>query len=201
MNQPPVLLFDIMSTVVYDPIHKELPGFFGLTLDEFFRAAEPRSWIAFELGEIDERECMSCFFRDRRTFDVDAFKGMLFETYRFVDEGMEPLLADLNRRGFAIHALSNYPPWYRLIEDKLSLSRYLSWSFVSCEIGVRKPDPTIYEAACSQLSVSPESAIFVDDRETNCRAARAVGLHAVQFSSSDKLRLELEALITSKFNP
>ena len=35
----PQLLFDIMSTVVYDPIFAEIPGFFGLTLAEFFAAA------------------------------------------------------------------------------------------------------------------------------------------------------------------
>ncbi|MEL6338828.1 MAG: HAD family phosphatase [Myxococcota bacterium] len=192
MSQP-VLLFDIMSTVVYDPIHKELPGFFGLTLDEFFRAAEPRSWIAFELGEIDEHECMSRFFRDRRAFDVEAFKDMLLDTYCFIDAGMEPLLAELKEQGLAIHALSNYPPWYRLIEKKLALSRYLSWSFVSCEIGLRKPDPAIYQSACSRLDVSHEQAVFIDDRAVNCDAARDVGLHTFRFSDSQQLRRDLEA--------
>lgn len=51
--------------------------------------------------------------------------------YNYID-GMQPLLARLNAAGFTLHAMSNYPVWYRLIEDKLQLSRYLHWTFLSC---------------------------------------------------------------------
>ena len=54
------------------------------------------------------------------------------EHYAFID-GMEPLLARLSGAGYALHAMSNYPVWWRNIEDKLRLSRYLEWTFVSCE--------------------------------------------------------------------
>jgi len=49
------------------------------------------------------------------------------------------LLHELYAGGVPLHALSNYPRWYQLIEDRLELSRYLRWSFVSCLIGMRKP--------------------------------------------------------------
>lgn len=45
---------------------------------------------------------------------------------------MEPLLARLAAAGVPMHAFSNYPAWWRLIEGKLGLSRYLEWTFVSC---------------------------------------------------------------------
>ena len=37
---------------------------------------------------------------------------------------MRPLLESLAERGFELHALSNYPSWYRLVEQKLELSKY-----------------------------------------------------------------------------
>lgn len=46
---------------------------------------------------------------------------------------MEDLLARLNTAGYELHALSNYPSWWRIIEDKLQPSRYLRWTFISCE--------------------------------------------------------------------
>lgn len=51
-------------------------------------------------------------------------------SYRYL-EGMEDLLARLSKGGYEIHALSNYPMWWRIIEEQLKLSRYLSWTFIS----------------------------------------------------------------------
>jgi hypothetical protein len=52
--------------------------------------------------------------------------------YEYVD-GMQPLLARLSAAGVAMHAMSNYPSWWRHVEAKLQVSRYLPWTFVSCE--------------------------------------------------------------------
>lgn len=52
--------------------------------------------------------------------------------YSYVD-GMQQLLARLEGAGYSIHAMSNYPEWWRHIEAKLRLSTYLHWTFISCE--------------------------------------------------------------------
>lgn len=52
-------------------------------------------------------------------------------SYRYLD-GMESLMARLQAAGYELHAITNYPIWYKLIEDKLQVSRYLRWSFISC---------------------------------------------------------------------
>jgi hypothetical protein len=31
-----------------------------------------------------------------------------------------------------MHVVSNYPVWFQWIEEKLELSRYLEWTFISC---------------------------------------------------------------------
>ncbi len=111
--------------------------------------------------------------------------------YRWL-EGMEELVADLRRAGASLHALSNYSPWYRLIEERLAVSRYVAWSFVSCDTGVRKPDPQAYLGPARALGVDPADCVFVDDREANCRAARAVGMDAIRFRGAGDLRTELE---------
>lgn len=52
--------------------------------------------------------------------------------YRWM-EGVEELLLDLGRQGVEMHIITNYPVWYKRIEAKLAVSRFLPWSFVSCE--------------------------------------------------------------------
>ncbi len=187
MTHPSVLLLDVMGTLVHDPFHEEMPAFFGMTLRELIEQKHPSAWVRFEHGELTEDELIASFFADGRSFDGPAFIGMLRAAYRFLD-GVEPLLAELAAREVPMHALSNYPCWYQLIEDELRLSRYVKWSFVSCETGVRKPDPDAYLAASRALSVDPARCLFVDDRETNCEAARGVGMDALVFTSAADLR-------------
>jgi len=46
----------------------------------------------------------------------------------------------------------------------------------SCEVGVRKPDPAIYELACRRIGSDPSRTIFVDDHAGNVAGARRAGL-------------------------
>ena len=104
---------------------------------------------------------------------------------------MEALLSDLRAVGTSMHAFSNYPVWYQLIERRLHLSQFLEWTFVSCRIGVRKPDPAAYRCVLEELGLSPDQLVFVDDRESNCEAARQVGITAVRFEGAESLREQL----------
>ncbi|MAG30145.1 MAG: hypothetical protein CL908_04525 [Deltaproteobacteria bacterium] len=50
----------------------------------------------------------------------------------------------------------------------------------SSEIGIRKPDPRIFEIALQKLGgVSPERALFIDDFQGNLVAAEAMGIRCV----------------------
>jgi HAD superfamily hydrolase (TIGR01509 family) len=104
---------------------------------------------------------------------------------------MEELLADLRASGCTMHAFSNYPVWYELVEQRLGLSRFLEWTFVSCRTGLRKPDPAAYRSVVEELGIPAEHFVFVDDRESNCEAARQSGMGSVKFEGADSLRAYL----------
>ena len=192
-GRAPVLLLDVMGTLVRDPFFEEMPAFFGLTLKELLAVKHPTAWVEFEHGIIDEEACMSRFFLDQRAFDVAAFKAHVAGGYEYLP-GIEPLLAWYCDRGVEMHTLSNYTPWYSLIEERLALSRYVPWTFVSCRTGVRKPDPEAYLGAARTLGRPASSCVFVDDRCDNVEAAWSVGMPGVIFESADALRRDLAAV-------
>jgi len=66
---------------------------------------------------------------------------------------------------------------------------------ISAEVGMMKPDPRIYQLALERLKVEPGEAVFVDDFAINVEGARAVGMHAVQFTAPDKMAEELNRLL------
>lgn len=186
----PVVLFDVMGTLVHDPFFVEIPRFFGTDLRTLVNHKHPTSWVDFELGTIDEAELGRTFFADERVLDVIALKAALVSAYRWLP-GIEDLLVQLKANDIEMHVLSNYPCWYELIEAKLGVSRYLPWTFVSCHTGSRKPDPAAYTGAAAQLGRSCDACLFVDDRALNCRGAHAVGMHAIEFTDADSLGREL----------
>ncbi len=185
-----VLLWDVMGTLVHDPFFAEMPEFFGMSFDAMLAAKHPTAWVEFEVGQRTESEFLSDFFADRRAFDHRGFVDAVRSAYRWLP-GMEALLKDLRAAGFSMHAFSNYPVWYQLIEERLGLSRFLDWTFVSCRTGLRKPDPAAYARVLRELRVPAKDLVFVDDRDRNCEAARAGGMDAVRFEDAESLRAYL----------
>ncbi len=178
MSDRPILLLDVMGTLVTEPFEVDVPKFFGVSLEELIEVKDRSAWIEFEHGRIDEDEYCARFFSDGRGLDKAAFKAMMHASYDWMD-GVESLLGELQAAGYSMHALSNYSSWYELIEDKLTPSRFLEWTFVSCRTGVRKPDPEAYLGAARALGVEPSRCLFVDDRGKNTQAALDAGMQAI----------------------
>ena len=68
----------------------------------------------------------------------------------------------------------------------------------SSEVGMRKPEPEIYELTLKRLGegVDATGCVFVDDTDVNCEAARELGMRAVLFESSEQAIAELEGLLS-----
>ena len=183
-----------MDTLVRDPFREVMPVFFGMSLAEMMELKHPNAWRRFELGELTESEFLASFFADGRSYDHEGFRRAIRAAYTWLD-GMEALLVRLSERDRPMHVLSNYPVWHTWIEERLGLSRYVDWSFVSCNMGLRKPAPDIFRRAAHDLGLSPEQCLLVDDRRVNCEGARSVGMQALHYrADADALALELEQL-------
>jgi len=195
VNQPEsgrrVILFDVMDTLVRDPFREDMPRFFGMSLAEMIAAKHPHAWVEFELGHRAEAEFLASFFADGRAYDHAGFRECVFDGYRFVP-GIERLLEELAASAVEMHTASNYPCWWREIEARTRLSRFVSWSFVSCELGARKPDARFFEGMTTSLGIEPSACVFVDDQSRNCDAAARLGFDAIVFAGEAALRSELE---------
>lgn len=62
----------------------------------------------------------------------------------------------------------------------------------SSKVGMRKPDPRIYELACKEMNIKPTEAIYLDDLGINLKPARALGMSTIKVLSADQAIDELE---------
>lgn len=65
----------------------------------------------------------------------------------------------------------------------------------SSKVGVRKPDPEIYQIACRALDIAPAEAVYLDDLGINLKPARAMGMTTIKVSDPDAALRELEAAV------
>ena len=63
----------------------------------------------------------------------------------------------------------------------------------SARIGLRKPDPRIYEMMVETLGVNPKNCIYLDDLGINLKPARAMGMTTIKVASGAQAIAELEA--------
>ena len=61
----------------------------------------------------------------------------------------------------------------------------------SSKVGLRKPDPRIYQLACRSLDVEPGETAFLDDIGRNLKTARQLGMWTLKV---DRPEPALEAL-------
>jgi len=63
----------------------------------------------------------------------------------------------------------------------------------SSKIGIRKPDPRIYQMMCKKLAVKPDACVYLDDLGGNLKPARAMGMTTIKVVSGPQAIAELEA--------
>ena len=66
--------------------------------------------------------------------------------------------------------------------------------FKSHEEGLRKPDKNAFVNALKKIKAEPKECVFVDDYESNVKAASELGITAVQFTTTEKLKEVFERL-------
>ncbi|ERF73869.1 hypothetical protein EPUS_05881 [Endocarpon pusillum Z07020] len=142
--------------------------------------------------------------------DIDAeklFWAMMFES-RHPDPHMFPALQKLKASGrFTLAALSNtviFPPGSPLADVAEGDVRRIFDVFVSsAHVGMRKPDPRIYQYTMEKLreKVGPdlkaEEVLFLDDIGENLKAARALGMRTIRvmLGKTDVAVKELENIL------
>ena len=106
------------------------------------------------------------------------------KNYVFYD-GVKELVAWLSSH-FKVGVISDAWPSTVNMLKYAGLWDYLDTCTLSCDIGIRKPHPEIYEKAIADAKIDPRKTIYVDDIESNLVPAYNMGIHPVKIRTVDK---------------
>jgi putative hydrolase of the HAD superfamily len=114
----------------------------------------------------------------------------MFAGFRRV-EPMYAMLREVRSAGLRTCLLSNswaneYPreDWEDFFDEVV----------ISGEIGMRKPEPRIFEHALGRIGLTGQECVFIDDIEANIAAARELGIVGVHHRDPEATIAELETL-------
>jgi putative hydrolase of the HAD superfamily len=113
------------------------------------------------------------------------------------NEEMIALMAELSTSGYRMAILTNnVREWEPIWRAKLPVDEIFETVVDSAFVGLRKPDPAIYELTLERLDpVAAEECLFIDDTEVNCDAAEALGIRAVHFRENAQAIAEVRSAL------
>ncbi|MCC6436859.1 MAG: HAD-IA family hydrolase [Acidimicrobiales bacterium] len=66
----------------------------------------------------------------------------------------------------------------------------------SSKVGLRKPDPRIYELACTTMGVEPDEVVYLDDLGVNLKPAAAMGMTTIKVVDPAEALARLQAVVS-----
>lgn len=127
---------------------------------------------------------------------IAAFYGRWEEMLGGAIEGTVAILHELvSHSDLRILALTNWSAeTFPIAQRDFDFLNLFEGIVVSGHELIIKPEPEIYQLICDRYQVDPNSAVFIDDSETNIAGAIAYGIKGILFDSPAQLRSELKSL-------
>jgi putative hydrolase of the HAD superfamily len=106
--------------------------------------------------------------------------------WEFVPDNVVPALSALRARGLTLVLVSNANGTVCAHMERLGLARWFDDIIDSCDVGVEKPDPRIFQIALERANADPNTTIHVGDLyQVDVIGARAAGLRGVLLDERD----------------
>lgn len=143
------------------------------------------TWHRLERGEITlsaaREEIMAEGARQGLVFDPLEIFTRLARSGRGVRTPLVDRVRGLKREGYRTALVTNNVAEFRRAwRSMIPADELFDLVIDSSEVGVRKPDPAIFRLTIERLgNVLPERCVFLDDSESNVKAATDLGIHGV----------------------
>ena len=181
MSKQKAVIFDAMGVVFVegnDTVNLTYPYMVDrnpdlelqVLIDAYIEAAE---------GRITAQELWNrCGFTDNIAMLEEDYLDTMLE----LDPDVIDVLEELSRH-YRLAMLSNdIGSWSKHLRQHHGLDEYFEEAIISGDVGVRKPEPRIYEIAAQRLGLKPEECVFVDDRPGNLEPAAELGMRTVLYN-------------------
>ena len=109
-----------------------------------------------------------------------------------INEKVLDIVKKLKQNNYKVVIFANTIKDKAYIREQSGHFSYFDEIFLSCNIGLRKPDPNVFFFLMDKLEKKPEFIVFVDDKIRNVMAAKRLGIKSILFRNAGELEKKLE---------
>jgi putative hydrolase of the HAD superfamily len=152
----------------------------------------------YEIGKItlDQYLDTTLFYKDRPFTKEAIINFMQEQSYELPAREWLVKFREENRHQFRFISINNEGKElndYRI--KKFRMHECFDAFVSSCDVGMRKPDPGIFQLAMGIAQAKPEQCIYFDDRQILVDAALKTGMQCYRHTGLENLQAVLEQLL------
>jgi 2-haloacid dehalogenase len=100
----------------------------------------------------------------------------------------------VNHPNYKVVALTNWSSeTFPIAQRRFEFLKWFENIVVSGDEKTRKPHKDFFDIAIKRWGITPNRSLFIDDNIANIKAAKALGIHAIHFTTPEQLITDLEA--------
>jgi len=134
------------------------------------------------IGAISSRQ----FFR---MLDVQYIEKEYLDECLRIDPAFARVANDLREKYALVMFSNDVSEWSSYLRKKFELDNFFFQFFISGDVGLRKPDPQIYQELLGQLKVHGDECILVDNSLKNLEPASRFGFKTTSKEVSQIIRI------------
>jgi glucose-1-phosphatase len=184
------VIFDlggVLYEIEYERVEREFARLQGADVNaeksavRYSRSVQPEVFTRYEIGKASDDEFRAGLRTELglRGSDAElnaAWNSMLLGVY----DGREAMLARLKTR-FNTVLLSNTNALHiaHVRAECAGIFSHLQQLFFSYEMGVRKPEPRIFQMVLDEMGWQADDTLFIDDSPQHLQGAQTLGIHTL----------------------
>jgi epoxide hydrolase-like predicted phosphatase len=176
--------------------HQRIARKIGISIDTWFDAIDAVYADSIE-GKISEKRVLNTISKNL-DLKPERLERLILKNYKNLfkrNNELHKYAFRMKKKGYRIAILSDQ--WHlskKALLKENDVKRF-DVSIISCDVGIRKPNPRIYRLTLRKLGVKPSEAVFIDNRDWNTKAAEKLGIKTVLFKNNSQFKKELDKLL------
>ena len=193
------IIFDFGGVIINIDYEATITAFKQLGISDFDRlyskAAQSDLFDAIETGRISQQHFINGLLQwlppgTTANQVVHAWNAMILdvpkENVAFLQELRKSYRIYLLSNTNSIHISKALRAWQKT--SSLSMTDVFHHTYLSHEIGMRKPDTAIFKHVCNEQGLQPSQTLFIDDSIQHIEGAKLAGLQAHHLKSNQTIQ-------------
>jgi len=199
-----LILFDLGGVVFTNGTKKfidDLAARYNLEREKVVEVLDGEVGTKYREGDIDRDEFWKLVLEKLPLNETaDELEKEWIGNYDLI-EGTKEIIVGLKKKYKVMYLSDNVNERVDKLDERFGFVSWFDGGIFSHEVGVRKPDPKIYQFALKKGEAKPEEAVFIDDKPHFLIPAQEMGMTVILFESPERLAESLKSLGLTAHNP